>query len=97
MQEQKNGSQQINESLEILNNNSNEVRYASQKMEEGNNTVLSQIADLKEATNAMQEGMAEMSGGAYTITHSGQKLSDLAEKMAQSINNIGSQLDQFKV
>ncbi len=97
MQEQKNGSQQINESLGILNDNSNEVKSASQEMETGNNAVISEITHLKEATRTMQSGMADMSVGATTITRTGQKLSDLAQKMDASINNIGAQLDQFKV
>ena len=97
MQEQKNGSRQINESLGILNDNSAEVKSASAEMENGNNAILEEIAKLKNAARDLQNGMDEMSSGAMTITQTGEKLSDLSAKMDESISNIGSQLDQFKV
>ncbi len=97
MQEQKNGSRQINESLGILNDNSNEVKSASAEMEHGNNAILDEIAKLKSAAKDLQHGMDDMSSGAMTITQTGEKLSALSKQMDESINNIGTQLDQFKV
>jgi len=97
MQEQKNGSRQINESLGILNDNSNEVKSASEEMKNGNDAILTEIDRLKSAARDLQNGMDDMSSGATTITQTGEKLSALSKKMDESINNIGIQLDQFKV
>ena len=66
-------------------------------MEHGNNAILDEIAKLKSAAKDLQHGMDDMSSGAMTITQTGEKLSALSKQMDESINNIGTQLDQFKV
>lgn len=43
------------------------------------------------------QSMDEMSIGARKINETGAALNDMAQKMEQSIGEIGGQIDQFKV
>ena len=45
----------------------------------------------------MKASMEEMAVGAKKINETGAALSEIAEKMKNSIEQIGTQIDQFKV
>ena len=97
MEEQNEGSKQITEALHNMNDSTVEVRNASSEMEEGNRMILSEVTNLQNATMAMNESMEEMSVGARKINETGATLSDISGKVKDSINQIGEQVDQFKV
>ena len=97
MQEQKEGSMQINQSLARLNSNSSEVKEASVKMEGRNKAILGEMSRLEDTTASMKSGMEAMAGGARRIHETGAALSSLTRQLESSISNIGAQLDQFKV
>lgn len=96
MQEQQAGSFQINHSLKVLNNSSAEVRSSSMEMQKGNESILHEIQELENETTRMKEGMDQMLIGARKINETGSTLSNLSGDMEKAINEISSQLDQFK-
>ena len=97
MHEQNEGSQQIMEALNSMNDTSNEVKTASLEMSEGNKAILEEIKNLQDATFSIKDGMDEMSVGARKINETGAALTELSHRMHDSIEDIGTQVDQFKV
>jgi methyl-accepting chemotaxis protein len=59
--------------------------------------ILSEVTNLQNATMAMNESMEEMSVGARKINETGATLSDISGKVKDSINQIGEQVDKFRV
>ena len=97
MQEQKEGSQQIVDALKMMNDSTLEVKSASHEMAIGNQAILEEIHNLQDATNVIRDGMNEMSVGAGEMNKTGALLSDISTKVTDSINRIGTQIDQFRV
>ncbi|WP_407425555.1 methyl-accepting chemotaxis protein [Treponema sp.] len=97
MEEQQEGSKQITDSLHTMNDSTIEVRTASEEMSIGNKQILDEVRHLQDATLVMKNSMEEMSIGAEKINDTGAALTEIAGKMKQSINQIGAQIDQFKV
>ncbi|MBR1536679.1 MAG: HAMP domain-containing protein [Treponema sp.] len=97
MEEQNEGSQQINQVLHAMNDSTLEVKTAGQEMAEGNKAILEEVRNLQDATGVMQDSMKEMSIGAQKINETGEALRIIANQMQDSISEIGGQIDQFKV
>ena len=97
MEEQNSGSQQIGEALHIMNDTTSEVRAASHEMAEGNKSILDEIKNLQNATDAMKESMQKIISGADKINQSGNELNQIAPQMKSSIDQISNQIDQFRV
>ena len=97
MNEQNAGSKQIFDSLYTMNNNTSQVREASKKMSEENQSVLAEIKNLQEVTASMQECMTLITDGTSKINESGDKLNSVTPELIASIDEISSQIDQFKV
>ena len=97
MEEQNTGSQQINEALHSMNDSTIEVRNASAEMSEVSKSIMDEIKHLQNATEAMKGSMGEMSDGARKINETGVALENIAGQVTNSIEEIGSQIDQFKV
>ncbi len=97
MAEQQEGSKQISSALNSMNDSTSEVKTASVEMSAGNKAILDEVKNLQDATMSMKESMGEMAVGAGKINATGSALRELAEKMSQTIKDIGGQVDQFKV
>ena len=97
MEEQNQGSLQINDALHAMNDSTVEVRNASQEMALGNKAILDGVSILQDATGVMKKSMETMSDSADKITETGNSLSDISQKMRDSISEIGEQINQFKV
>ena len=97
MEEQHEGSKQISESLLVMNNSTLEVKNASVEMAEGNKAILEEMKNLQNTTITIKDSMNQMSNGARKINETGQALNGVSEKITESIEKIGSQIDQFKV
>ncbi len=97
MEEQNEGSKQITEALHNMNDSTVEVRNASLEMEEGNKMIRNEVQLLQNAAMTMTTGMEEMSIGAKKINETGAALNGMAARMNDSISEISSQIDQFKV
>ncbi len=97
MDEQTSGSKQIFDALYTMNNNTSEVRSASREMSIGNQSILDEIKNLQEATNNMKNNMSLITEGADRINRTGNELGEITPKLMSTIDNISSQIDQFKV
>ncbi len=97
MEEQTESSRQINATLHSMNDSTQEVRVASQEMAQGNKAILEEVSILQDATDVMKKTMETMSDNAKKITVVSSSLTDISGKMRHSIQDIGTQLDQFKV
>lgn len=97
MEEQQEGSKQITTSLHVMSDSTAEVKAASAEMSAGNTAILEEVRQLQDATNVIKSSMSEMSAGAGKIRESGTGLSEISGKMHESIRQIGSEIDQFKV
>ncbi len=97
MEEQNEGSIQINQALHSMNDSTIEVRNASKEMSEGNKAILDEIKNLQDSTSVMSGSMEEMSIGATKINESGVALTEISKKVHKSIGEMGSQIDKFKV
>ena len=97
MEEQQEGSRQIVDALKIMNDSTSEVKSASREMSEGNKAILKEIHNLQDATSVIKDGMSEMEAGAKEMSDTSTVLSEISDKVGESINQIGTQIDQFQV
>lgn len=97
MEEQHKGSEKINESLGTMNDSTSIVLSAVNEMSQGNAAILKEIQNLQTSTMELKNHMTEMQNGAESIKQTGSSLSDISDKMTDSINEIGEQVDQFQV
>ena len=97
MREQKEGSAQINVALHDMNDSTAEVKNAFIEMSAGSQAILQEVQSLQNATLSMKDGMEEMKIGARKINETSSLLSEISSQMGDSIEDIGCQVDQFKV
>ena len=97
MEEQNEGSKQIVDALKMMNDSTQEVKTASFEMQEGNKMILSEVHQLQDVTISMKASMDEMSVGAGKINETGAVLTEVSNKVHESIEKIGNQIDEFKV
>ncbi|SFJ07810.1 HAMP domain-containing protein [Treponema bryantii] len=97
MEEQNEGSKQIMEALRHLNSSTSEVRNSSQEMSGRNEQIVKDMQILKESTDMMNTSMEEMAVGARKINETGATLGDISVQVRESIQQIGAQVDLFKV
>jgi len=97
MEEQNEGSHQISNALHSMNDSTMEVKVASREMAEGNKQILSEIQHLQSTTSEINSSMTHMNDGARRISDNGTSLSEISERMKNSISKIGNQIDQFEV
>ncbi|BDC94370.1 methyl-accepting chemotaxis protein [Treponema bryantii] len=97
MEEQNEGSKQILDALRHLNSSTSEVRNSSQEMSGRNEQIVKDMTILKESTDLMNTSMDEMAVGARKINETGTTLSEISIQVKNSIQQIGEQVDLFKV
>ncbi len=97
MEESETGSHQITSALKMMNDSTTEVRTSSSEMSAGNQAILTEVKQLQNATIAIKESVGKISTDAETIDENGSTLTEISETMKKSIDQIGSQIDLFKV
>jgi len=97
MEEQAIGSKQINESLFSMNSSTAEVSQAVIEMSQGAEAILQEVQILQTSTSNVKVKMDEMEDNAKIIGSNAESLSSISNQMSSSINDIGSQVDQFEV
>ena len=97
MNEQTAGSQQINESLQTLNDNTRNVRTSSNVMTESNKKVMDKIHILEAVTEQMANNMNGVAEDSQKIADAGKLLSDNSRNVRNSVSKISAQIKQFKV
>ena len=74
-----------------------EIKKASDEMQEGNKLILSEVQQLQDVTTNMKSSMDEMAIGAQKINETGAVLTEVSDRVKDSIIKIGNQIDEFKV
>jgi len=97
MEEQQEGSKQIGDALKLMNDNTTEVRTASKEMAEGNKSILQEVNHLRETTDVIRDSMEKISASAGKIRETSNALSDISGSVHASVDQIGNQIDLFKV
>ena len=97
MQEQQSGSVQITQALRSMNQSANQVQSASTKMAEGSRAIMDEVNALADETRSMQQGMEIMGQSVTQIRGTGNSLTTISNLMTDSIREIGSHVDMFKV
>ena len=97
MDEQNRDSEKINLSLNTMNDSTDIVISAVKEMSEGNAAILKGIQNLQASTVELKQNMEQMETGAVAIQETGASLSTISRQMAESIDEIGGQVDQFQV
>ena len=97
MEEQQEGSKQIVDALRNMSDSTSEVKTASAEMSQGNKQILEEVRRLKDATGVMKDSVMLMSDSAMKIRETGSALDAISEKMKSSIEQIGTQIDNFRV
>ena len=94
---QQSDSAQITESLQGMNESSQEVQNASKEMSQDSRVIMEEIGRLQNETASMKQGMNEMSASASKINAVGNSLSEISKLMEDSISKMGMQVDQFEI
>ncbi|MBR0031755.1 MAG: cache domain-containing protein [Treponema sp.] len=97
MSEQKNGSEQIVSTLKTMNESTSDVRASSQDMAMRNEEIMKEIRSLQDVTRQMSANMTQMSEGAERISETEESLSLISQRVKESIDKIGSEIDLFKI
>ena len=97
MEESEEGSRQITDALRSMNETTREVRTSSNEMSEGNKVILEGAKKLQDATKKIKDSIDHMYEGASQITRNGSTLNDISSTMQTSIQQIGNQIDLFRV
>jgi methyl-accepting chemotaxis protein len=97
MQQQNEGSKQIMLALHSMNDSTAEVKSASGEMAAGNKAILEEVKNLQNSAADMTGNMHEMKISADKISSTGLELTQIAKKVDESIQNIGVQIDLFRV
>ncbi|WP_406032251.1 methyl-accepting chemotaxis protein, partial [Treponema saccharophilum] len=97
MEEQNEGSRQINNALRGMNDSTGEVRHASKDIAGRNKFILETMQSLRSSTETMRIGVEEISGGAHRIGDSGSVLEKKSNEVRDAIEDITSQINMFKV
>ena len=66
-------------------------------MNEGNKVILEEVQHLQDVTIVMKQSMDEMHVGAQQINRTGTMLTDVSGRVKNSIDKMGTQIDQFTV
>ena len=97
MEEQNEGSKQIGNALHAMNDSTTEVKKAYNLMETGSSAILDEVSALKNTSHLMEESMNKMFDSARKVSSSKQTLNDISATMISNIEDIGDQIDLFKV
>lgn len=97
MEEQNSGSQQILESIGLLNELTKLVKSGSEEMQTGSREVISESKNLAGLTHEITNGMNEMASGAEQINVAVTRVSEISVENKNHINTLVNEISKFKV
>jgi methyl-accepting chemotaxis protein len=97
MEEQNAGSQQIRESMNLLNSITKLVKTGSEEMRTGSSEIISESKNLAGLTLEITNGMNEMASGAEQINVAVNRVSDISVENKKHIDTLVSEISKFKV
>ena len=97
MEEQQTGSQQILQSLQLMNDSTTEVRGAAQEMTEGGALIMKDITELQDSMNEITSAVSEINSGTDYVNETTNKLKGISTSLGDSIEKISKDVNLFKV
>jgi len=97
MEEQREGSKQVLQSVSGLNDITAQVRGSSEEMRTGSQEVMRECQNLEKATQEITGGMNEMASGAEQINIAVHNVNDMTQKNRQAIDDLLKEVSRFKV
>lgn len=97
MDEQSAGSKQVIDAMHEIHAITAEVRDNANEMQEGSKTVIAQMQKLESITVQITGAMAEISNGVSGLNNGMQEVSAIGHENQESIDNVSSEINQFKV
>ena len=97
MEEQGEGSKQILEALTDMNNSTTEVKSASEEMNNGASNILNTVSVLDTAQKELKSANHEMDISISNIQVSTSELSRINKHLGESVKDIESKIELFKI
>ncbi len=97
MEEQSEGSKQINEALGSMNNATAQVRVASEDVDKAREGIIGDVTSLKQSSDLVKGQVEKMEEHIKQMEADDNSLLNIATAINGSIYRIGSQIDQFTV
>jgi len=97
MEEQTTGSKQILDALRYMNETTQQVKTSSEEMSEGGKNILNNVKQLQNSMVEIEKSSSTMLEGSKSISESGDKLNTITSELKMGINDIGTQIKQFKI
>lgn len=97
MDEQSEGSKQINSALGNMNDATGRVRVAADNVDTARNGITSVVEHLRESSSVVRGSLGKMSQNVEQIERDDNLLLDISSSISGSIYRINSQIEQFKV
>ena len=82
--------------LSDMDKNTEEVKNASQKMSDSSIHVLEEMTASHSSVDAVGDSIVSISGNVRNVVSSGQLLDNCVEELNQNVNQLGSDVTQFK-
>jgi len=97
MEEQKEGSKQINDALGTMNEATAHVRSASEDVDKSRQGIIGDVQSLKQSSDQVKVQVEKMQGNIKKMEADDDSLLNIATAINGSIYRIGSQIDRFKI
>jgi methyl-accepting chemotaxis protein len=97
MEEQGQGSKQVLESIELVNEITQQVKGGSNEMLEGSAEVIRESNNLEKATQEITGGINEMASGANQINVAVHRVNELSGQNHDNIDHLMQEISQFQV
>lgn len=96
LEKQNEDSRNVIEMLSDMDKNTEEVKTASEKMSESSIHVLEEMTALHGSVDAVGDSIVSISANSQNIISRGEKLDQCVEELNQNVNQLGSDVTQFK-
>ena len=97
MEEQKEGSKQINDALGTMNEATAHVRSASEDVDKSRQGIIGDVQSLKQSSDQVKVQVEKMQGNIKKMEADDDSLLNIATAINSSIYRIGRQIDRFKI
>jgi len=97
LSEQREGSSQVLDALQAMNDITSQVRTGSSEMNTGNRTILDEMVRLRQSAVQITESMEEVAAGSRGIAESAKKVANVAESTGDTIRHMETAIGRFRV
>ena len=97
MEEQAEGSKQINDALGTMNDATSQVKTASEEVDKSRQGIISDVNSLKQSSDLVKSQVESMEGNIKKMEEDDDSLLKIATAINGSIYRIGTQIDKFKI